>query len=79
METELIQEIERPPVRRWKIWRGEKPSRDFLCIVAARTALDALKTARGMFSLTRAAYATEESEHERKVAALRLNHALAKG
>jgi hypothetical protein len=77
MQEELIDDIEIPPVRRWKIWRGEKDNADFLCIVAARTSQAALKTARTMFALSRAAYATEETEHERKIASLRYSFKVA--
>lgn len=65
----------RPPVRRWKIWTGER-GRDFLCIVAARTREDAMKTARSMFQLTRAAYAVLESRAEMEAAARRLSYNL---
>jgi hypothetical protein len=61
-----------PPVRRWKIYTGER-GRDFLCIVAARTRDAAMKTARSMFQLTRKAYAVQETRSEMEFAARRLS------
>ena len=56
--SELFNEIQAAPVRRYLIYRA--PGRDFLCVVAARSAEAAMKTARSMFELTRAAFAVEE-------------------
>ncbi len=63
----------RPPVRRWRIYTGER-GRDFLCIVAARTREAAMKTARSMFQLNRKAYAVQETRAELESAARRLSY-----
>jgi hypothetical protein len=62
-----------PPLRRWKIYTGQR-GRDFLCIVAARTREAAMKTARSMFHLNRAAYAVQETRSEMEFSARRLSY-----
>lgn len=69
----ILQADTRPVVRRWKIYTGER-SRDFLCIVAARTRTGAMQTARSIFQLTRTAYAVQETRAEMEFAAIRLSY-----
>lgn len=49
------------------------PGRDFLCVVSANSREAALKTAKGLFHLTRSAFALPETPYEAAAMAKRLS------
>ena len=57
--------------QRFRIYTA--PNRDFLCVVSANSREAALKTAKGMFQLTRSAFALIETPYEAAAMAKRLS------
>lgn len=55
--------------QRYRIFTA--PGRDYLCVVSASSIEAAMKTAKSMFQLTRAAFALIEKPHETAAAAMR--------
>ena len=58
-------------MKRFRIYTA--PGRDFLCVVSAKSGEAALKTAKGIFQLTRSAFALVETPHEAAAMAKRLS------
>jgi len=58
-------------MKRFRIYTAS--GRDFLCVVSAKSSESALKTAKGMFQLTRSAFALVETPYEAAAMAKRLS------
>jgi hypothetical protein len=57
--------------QRYRIFTA--PGRDFLCVVSAASREAAMKTAKSIFQLTRAAFALEETPYEAATTAKRVS------
>lgn len=58
-----------PPLRRYLVYRTH-PARHHLCIIAARSEKQAIKTAGRMFALSKGAHAVLETPAQRQAGAL---------